>query len=248
MHVIGHRIIRLTQTDSTNREAWRLIEKENPSAGTIIVASYQNQGKGQGGNKWESERGENLLFSLIIEPRTIPVVKQFLINISVSLAICEAVSSLISDRTVLIKWPNDIYVENKKLAGILIENSIMADMITHCVIGIGINVNQTLFFSDAPNPVSLAQLSGEAFDLKVCLSCACIALEKWFTCLFDGEFAKIRELYHLTLLGFGTPRYFKANEEVFEGTITGVSEYGQLIIKHHDRIRQFDMKEVSFLF
>jgi len=132
--------------------------------GDIVICHEQTAGRGQRGNSWESEPGRNLTFSLLLRPRRIEAPDAFLMSMAVSIGITEALRKLLC-QDVLIKWPNDIYVGDRKLAGILIENSFSGRKIGHAIIGIGLNVNQTVFRSDAPNPVSMAELSGHEYDL-----------------------------------------------------------------------------------
>ena len=151
------RIIHIEETDSTNR--WL---KENGEGNMVVVADYQTAGKGCGTNSWESERGKNLTFSMLIHPENIPASRQFRITEIISVAICEVLEQYIGD--VSIKWPNDIYWRNGKLGGILIENALTGNQIRDCIIGVGLNVNQRRFLSGAPNPVSLWQISEHETD------------------------------------------------------------------------------------
>ena len=133
----------------------------------VVWADYQTAGKGQGTNSWESERGKNLLFSILYHPQDIPANRQFQISMAVSLAIADALGEQIGD--VSIKWPNDIYWRNAKIGGILIENRLMGQTIKDSIIGVGINVNQRQFHSDAPNPVSLWQIHGHETERETLL-------------------------------------------------------------------------------
>lgn len=133
----------------------------------VVWADYQTAGKGQGTNSWESERGKNLLFSILYHPQDIPANRQFQISMAVSLAIADALGEQIGD--VSIKWPNDIYWRNAKIGGILIENRLMGQTIKDSIIGVGINVNQRQFHSDAPNPISLWQIHGHETDRETLL-------------------------------------------------------------------------------
>ena len=151
------KIIHIAETNSTNN--WL---KEHGEDGLVVVADYQTAGRGCGTNKWESERGKNLLFSMLVHPHDIPAVRQFHISMAISLAICESLEQYIGDLS--IKWPNDIYWRNGKIAGILIENTLKGTVIKNSIIGVGLNVNQRDFRSDAPNPVSLWQVSGQETD------------------------------------------------------------------------------------
>ena len=157
-------IIHIDETDSTNRWLKSQQLTANSQKAIAVCAEYQTAGRGCGTNRWESERGKNLLFSLLLHPEQIHASKQFHISMVISLAITEALGQYIGNLS--IKWPNDIYWKNGKLAGILIENTLQGTMIKDCIIGVGLNVNQQHFRSDAPNPVSLWQICERETDCK----------------------------------------------------------------------------------
>ena len=174
------KIIHIDETDSTNR--WL---KENGKEEMIVIADYQTAGRGCGTNTWESERGKNLTFSILLHPTEIPASRQFLISEIVSVALCETLapylSPMASKEPLRIKWPNDIYYGDRKLCGILIENRLQGSTFKDSIIGIGINVNQKVFLSDAPNPVSLRQIIGHEVDREVLLNDFLHHLESVFT-------------------------------------------------------------------
>ena len=153
----------LKNIDSTSTELRRRMSAEELPHGYCISADFQTAGHGQATNHWESEDGKNLLFSLLLRPSVIPASEQFVITEIVTLAIINALQDYIRQR-ITIKWPNDIYVGDKKLCGILIENALCGPTIDTCIVGIGININQELFTSNAPNPISLKQLTGRDND------------------------------------------------------------------------------------
>ena len=152
-------IIHIDETESTNQ--W-LNNHKGGQVPCAVWADYQTAGRGCGTNTWESERGKNLLFSMLIRPEDIPVGRQFHISMAVSLAVCEALGRHIGDLS--IKWPNDIYWRNGKIGGILIEHTLLGQRIRESIIGIGLNVNQRTFHSDAPNPVSMWQICERETD------------------------------------------------------------------------------------
>ena len=159
------KVIHIDETDSTNR--WlRDYALSQPEGDYVVVSEYQTAGRGCGTNSWESERGKNLTFSLLIHPTEITADCQFRISEAVSLALCETLDGYVTDRQVSVKWPNDIYVDDCKICGMLIENRLRGRLMTDSIIGIGLNVNQREFFSDAPNPVSLVQLLGHEVALE----------------------------------------------------------------------------------
>ena len=157
--------IHLNETHSTNSYLRELImrEKEQPE-GTVVITDYQTAGRGQKGNSWESERGKNLTFSILLHPNHIPPGKQFILSQLISIAIVGVLKKY--DRHFTIKWPNDIYWKEKKIAGMLIEVDLTGSSLSNAIIGIGININQRHFKSDAPNPVSLTQITGKEHNLS----------------------------------------------------------------------------------
>ncbi len=156
----------LPSTDSTNnRLKQRLADGEPLPDGYCLYTFYQTAGRGQQGNSWESERGCNLLFSYLFRPEALPASHQFRLSMLVSVAVADILAELTGDKGISIKWPNDIYYHDRKICGILIENQLAGSLVSTAVAGVGINVNQTAFVSDAPNPVSLRQITGRCFDL-----------------------------------------------------------------------------------
>lgn len=154
----------LENTDSTNTYLWQML-KDNPDLpdATTVYTDYQTAGRGQTGNSWESEAGKNLLFSTLIKTNKLTPQNQFLLNELISIAIINVLRQYIPD--VCIKWPNDIYYHNRKLAGILIEGQISGSSLT-AIAGVGLNVNQMQFLSNALNPISLKQITGQDYNIK----------------------------------------------------------------------------------
>ena len=161
------------KTDSTNTLLKELIAKDQwPEAEQYLYTGFQTAGRGQTGNGWESEEGKNLLCSVLVESQKTKDKSPFYLNMAVSVAVCLLVKRSLSEsglcslsEAVHIKWPNDIYWQDKKVAGILIENAIVGNEVKYSIAGIGLNVNQTEWHSDAPNPVSLKQISGVEYDI-----------------------------------------------------------------------------------
>ncbi len=156
-------IILLDEVDSTN--TWLTANAMDLADGTAIMARAQTSGRGQRGTSWESAPGKNLTLSLLLNPKGLPAAKSFILSEAVAVAVAETIEMVEPDVKVSIKWPNDIYVENLKLGGILIENSLRGEEVGHSIIGLGLNVNQEEFLSDAPNPVSLFQITGIEYDV-----------------------------------------------------------------------------------
>ncbi|MFT5749355.1 MAG: BirA family biotin operon repressor/biotin-[acetyl-CoA-carboxylase] ligase [Ancylomarina sp.] len=238
------RIIRVNQLDSTNSYALQLLKDTNPSGGTVVMALNQTEGRGQQTNAWESERGKNLTISLILRPDFILAQDQFQISMLISLGIADYLKAYTEN--VSIKWPNDIYVGDKKIAGVLIEQSIMGAHLSHSVCGIGVNVNQKKFVSDAPNPVSLNILTNEYYQLENELVKLLAAFEKrYFQTMTNGG----RELevdYLKSLYWMNEEHTFEDEDGEFTGKIIGISKFGQLQIEEEE-IRTYNFKEVSFI-
>lgn len=244
--MFGTHIKYYSRLDSTNAEAWRLIRSEEAKEGMIIHAGFQIAGKGQVGASWESEEGKNLLISCITKPDYIAPAAQFNITKAVSLAVVDSIRSYLTGCEISIKWPNDIYAEDKKIAGVLIENSIMGDHIEFCVIGIGINVNQTEFVTDAPNPTSVKMIAGIQTETGDFLQIICEKLNKWLDLLKSGLLPHIHTAYLNQLFGYGQEKSFKAGGRLFRGVIKDVDPYGKLMLDHDGWIHSYDMKEICF--
>lgn len=244
--IIGNQIEHLSRTDSTNNYASRQLMTKRLPEGIVYSTSTQERGRGQVNQHWESEPEKNITMSVVIYPEFVPILRQFLISKAVALAVCDFVSAYVTD--VHIKWPNDIYVGKKKIAGTLIENSLRGGVISSSIVGVGLNINQRLFVSDAPNPVSLSLLTDKEFELDDCLEELCDRLDDWYMQLKTGEIQKINETYARRLFRMNEWAAYRAGEEEFEGKITGVDEIGRLVIEKRDGTKQqFHLKEVEFI-
>jgi len=245
-HTIGNNVVRLISTDSTNNYANQQIRENTVPEGTVFLAYEQTSGRGQLKNFWESESGMNLTFSIVLYPDFLEIRKQFMLSKVVTLGVHCALNKYID--SLRIKWPNDIYAGNKKLGGILIENSIMYGLIKSTVIGIGLNVNQTEFRSSAPNPVSMKLLTNQHLDSERILDEVLSGIDKYYSMLKDGEGEKIDREFISVLYRFNEKHDFKADDQLFEGVIVGVNAIGQLQIRKNDsQIAEFHFKEVEFL-
>ena len=243
---IDNPIIKFESIDSTNNYATNHLVEEGWLEGTVVFADVQLKGKGQLQNSWESEKGKNLLISIVLYPEFVPVQNQFEISKVIALSVCEVVSLFVEN--VSIKWPNDIYVGNQKIAGILIENAVIGNELSYSVAGVGLNVNQQLFLSDAPNPVSLYQLKGIEFDREEILSLLLQSVWKWYEMLKQKNILAIDTAYLNLLYQLDVEATYKDDSGVFSGKIIGVDPIGQLMIeKSSGEIRSYFFKEVAFL-
>ena len=238
-------IIRIRQTTSTNWHLLQLSNEEKLAEGTIVVTDHQTQGRGQGNNSWESEPGANLTFSILLYPLSVNASQQFILSKVVSLAVYDFVSQHVSGVTV--KWPNDVYVAEKKIAGILIENFIIGGCITKTIAGVGLNINQKRFFSDAPNPVSLQQLTGKTCQLENCLQSLHEHIAARYRMMTENT-EKLNSDYLNRLYHYGKLCRYSANGVIFDATISGVNNDGMLeMITASREYKVFGFKEVEFI-
>jgi len=246
--LFGNKIIRLDSVTSTNVYLINLLKKGFLQEGTLVISDNQYAGKGLDKNVWESENGKNLTFSVILHPDFLPAEKQFMLTKAISLAVCRFIKMYIVDEHVKIKWPNDIYIENQKVAGILINNSIQGSQMIYSVVGIGININQTAFLSDAPNPVSLAIKNNKIYDLEDCLNQLCRCLDTFYYSLQTKKWKIIDREYLTGLYQYQLPKTYYYKEKEIQATITGVSAFGklQLTIISGEKI-ECDLKEIGFI-
>ena len=241
------KIIHIDETDSTNRWIRNFLSKD-----TFIVvwADFQTAGRGCGTNRWESERNKNLTFSILIHPQNMPATQQFDISMAISLAICEALGQHIlqpEDRSVVrngdlsIKWPNDIYWRDGKIAGILIEHTLHGSVVKDSIIGIGLNVNQRVFHSDAPNPISLWQICGQETDREQLLHDILCAFERYLE-------QDIREQY-LGMLYRRRGFYPYADQNgIFMAELVTVEPDGHLLLRDDNgHERRYAFKEVCYV-
>lgn len=242
---MGVRIISVSETGSTNSA---LASMAGITHGTVLTAGAQTAGRGQRGNTWEAEPGKNLTFSMLLRPTSISASNQFELSQIVSLAIVSVLDDALGVRTA-IKWPNDIYAGDGKICGILIENTLIGMRIERSIVGIGLNVNQNVFLSDAPNPVSMAGVAGHEFDTGMLLEkITDKILDTFDTYETEPEPAELGALYFSRLWrnhGF-YPYRDAATGMQFEAEIAGVSPSGVLTLREEDgRLHEYRFKEVA---
>ncbi len=241
-------MIILDETSSTNSELKQLQKKEKLPEGSIVMAEYQTHGRGQAGNTWFSDKGCNLLFSFILYPKLIAANKQFIISRIVSLAIKKVLDRYIDN--ISIKWPNDIYWKDKKIAGMLIENSLMGQKINSSIIGIGLNVNQDGFPKDLPNPVSMKMITRNEYSRDELLSFFLSEFNLLYQSLQNGGDEKVIESdYMRNLYRRDDYHWFEDSKERYKGRIIDVLPSGHLVIEtlNNKEERIYAFKEVSFV-
>ena len=244
---IGKNIIELDVVDSTNNYASKLAANREALDGTVVIAHFQGEGKGQRGNVWRSEPGKNLTFSLVLNPKRVLPSEAFVISKIVSLAICKYLETVI-DEYVFIKWPNDIYVGKNKVCGILIENQFKGKNFECAIIGIGINVNLTNF-QNLPRVTSLCLESKKELDLKSVLNGLLKSIEISYLRFQREGISAIHEEYLDNLLFVGEMRRYKTLHGDITGKIVNVLSSGQIEIKPKEgQLFNFDIKELEYEF
>jgi BirA family transcriptional regulator, biotin operon repressor / biotin---[acetyl-CoA-carboxylase] ligase len=244
--IIGSKLYFFENLTSSNTKASDLLKNNKLDEGAVIYTNFQLAGKGQTGNRWESEDGKNLLISIVLFPSLIKPTDQFLISMTISLGICDFLKRYIP--VCSIKWPNDIYVNNDKIAGILIENSLMGDLIENCIAGIGLNINQIKFLGDAPNPVSLSKITGMNFNLDICLSQLTSDLDKRYKELISECYTQIRQEYISQLYRVNEWSDYRDQNGVFKGRIKSVTDTGKLQVERlAGSIHEYSFKEIDFI-
>jgi len=214
---------------------------------TVMDADFQTGGRGQLGNSWESERRKNLTFSLVCHPTFLPATRQFALSEAMALAVRDALSELTDGITV--KWPNDIYWNDRKICGILIECNLSGATLQDCIIGVGVNVNQLHFTSDAPNPVSLVQIMGFTFNRKHLLEDIVNRFSTYYQSLKAGQLEKVAQTYRQHLYRKeGFHPYEEPTGERFEAAIIDVEPSGHLVVQTREGdLRKYELKQVRFI-
>ena len=242
---MGRKIEYLTQCHSTSEELALRIKNSTLEEGYIVVAGFQTGGKGQRGNTWDSEANKNLLFSLYLKPTFLSLDDLYIINVLVSVALQEAVLALIPKSSVEVKWPNDLYVDNRKIAGVLVESSIVQSEVRHLIVGIGLNVNQIEFSTESVT--SLGLQTGQEYDLPSVLELVTLKIEEKYLQLNSGGVQRLIFDYHQAMRWRGELHIFETKEGNLSGEIIGINNKGMLMLKHNAELRSYGIKEIKFI-
>ncbi len=241
---LGKTITSLPECHSTNDFMAQLAAKEQVTHGDILTADFQSKGKGQRGNTWMSEKGKNLLFSIFLQPDFLKVDDIFLLNIVAGLAGTQLINQFVPGTGCELKWPNDVYVNGKKISGILIETSI-SKQLDFVVVGIGFNVNQSHFA--LPTATSLKIETGRDHDLLSVLEVFSENFESYYDLLGQGKRSHILRSYHDKMMWRGEVHTYRNNGTEFEAVLIGINETGNLVLNCNGVSRQFRTKEVEFV-
>jgi BirA family transcriptional regulator, biotin operon repressor / biotin---[acetyl-CoA-carboxylase] ligase len=242
---LGKNIVFMPECHSTNSHALQLCQ-QSPSTpeGTIIITDNQTAGRGQRGNKWITEPGNNFTLSIILKPTFLRIKDQFFLTVFISLSVRDYLHEK-GCTAIRIKWPNDIYVGSKKICGILIENIIAGDRFSNVVIGIGLNVNQDEFGMDSATSLRLELEQG--FNLQSELELLLANIEARYLKLRRNELQSLMVEYLSLMYWRGEVHLFSSNDKDFEGTITGLDEVGRLKILTDTGENSFDVKEINYV-
>ena len=236
-------IYRFPITTSTNDDA----RDEKYREGDVVWADFQTAGRGQRGHEWHSRKGENLTFSVVLEPNFVPIAEQFAVSEVVALSLVDMLAEYGTEAR--IKWTNDIYVGDRKLVGILIEHSLAATTLRRTIVGVGINVNQTEFDSSLPNPVSMAQLLNKELNTEEVLQCFLKYLQRNYEVLRDGGAKELHNRYNELLYRLNEYHtYALPSGEKFKAKILGTAPSGALRLEDEEgKMKDYLFKEVEFV-
>jgi BirA family biotin operon repressor/biotin-[acetyl-CoA-carboxylase] ligase len=245
---IGRNRIRFDGVDSTNNYAAELLRQVGILEGTLITANYQTAGRGQRSNAWQSEAGKNILCTYILKPTWLAVDRQFALNKAVALAVQRTIQSFCAQRSVWIKWPNDVLVNDSKVAGILIENTVSGGQIVSSLAGIGVNVNQQNMSIEGRNVCSIADVLNQTFSLDAVQDELSEQLEAVYLGLRTGNDKKIDEEFSSVLYKRDEVCAFETANGLRRFVVRGVSEQGQLIVEDTEGNKhQFNHGEVHMI-
>lgn len=239
----GQQLIWLPACASTNSEAQALIVQNRASDGCTIITDFQTAGRGQRGNQWEAAPAENLMLSVVWQPRFLAAAQQFQLSQAVALGVHDWATTLLGpDPKLKLKWPNDLYYGDQKLGGILIENSLSGPKIQHSVVGIGLNINQQAF--DNVAATSFTQLTGRRYPREVLAGRLLECLERRYLQLRAGQVGHLRQDYLRVLYRYQEEHLFLIEGRPQSGHIVGVEEDGRLAVALGNELRRFGMQEI----
>ena len=241
--------IKLSIIDSTNNEAQRQIQNGvAPKGDFVIRADFQTDGRGQRGNTWHSPNAMNLMFSYVYFPVKLEVRHQFMLSQAAATAVAEYLTRK-GVEGVSIKWPNDIYVGMKKICGMLIENTVSGHYIRYSIIGIGVNINQTKFPENLPNPTSLTIHTGKQYDLDEEFATILEILRQKIYAISTANAGSLMQSYKSVMLGLNKPLIYRSGGKVFKGIIRDVAHNGMITVEDAEthETQQYAFNEVNLV-
>jgi BirA family biotin operon repressor/biotin-[acetyl-CoA-carboxylase] ligase len=245
--IFGRQLIEFDEVDSTNLIAQDLLKNQKVFEGSVITANYQFQGRGQMGTSWVSQKGQNLLMSLVLTPTFLPIENQFYLSKIVAIGLVSVLKK-IGLASAKIKWPNDIYVGTKKVSGILIESNLRGVRMESAVIGVGLNVNQEDFGIYKESSSSLKLLVGQSFQIDEVRNLITDELLTWYQHLNDLNYELIDNFYHKNLIYFNEWATYEIDSQQVIRKIVAVNAAGNLcLISQEGKITSYGMKELKFI-
>lgn len=244
----GQQLVWLPACPSTNTVAQQLQRENRASEGCTVITGHQTAGRGQRGNQWEAAAHENLTLSVVWHPTFLAATEQFLLSQAVALAALDWAGRWLgasAEASLRVKWPNDLYVGNQKLGGILIENTLSGSKIQCSIVGIGLNVNQQVFA--VPTATSLGQLTGRPYDLAEAAARLLECLEARYLQLRAGRVGQLRQAYLAALYRYRQPHRFLVDGQETTGEIVGVEADGRLAVRLAGGVRYFGLQEIRYL-
>lgn len=242
----NHRHIEIL--DSTNIEMKRSLTTETLHEGTLITCSEQQSGRGYAGAVWQSEAGKNIVMSLLLKPVFLEARFQFYLNQIVTLGIYNALTPLVKENHLKIKWPNDIMYKDKKLCGILIENTVQGNMLHHSIIGIGLNVNETGWKKkNLPDATSLKQITKQNQDVAKIIAAICEHIEAYYLRLKNGKLEEIQALFMKHLYRVEEKHPYIIHGKKMKAKIVGLNSEGRLVLDSKDGFHVCEFKEVEYI-
>lgn len=244
--IIGHELVFLPETDSTNHQMQMLLKSGDVAEGLVIQAGQQIAGRGQMGKRWVSEPNQNILMSFVLYPNFLLPEQQFYISIAMSLGVHDFLSGIIEN--CYIKWPNDLMVGKKKIAGILIQNTLSGEKISSTVVGIGLNVNQLQFDGNLSHATSLRLEAGILFSLDECVEKLNARLNDRYVQLKSMDWTQMKEEYYARMMGMNQVSYYMVNGQTIKGIVRGVDENGGLKLEVDGQVHQYNFGEATYIY
>lgn len=245
---VGRAHIHLAETESTNSYAAYLLNSDEAIEGTVVTTDFQSGGRGQIGRSWYGSSGLNVMCSVVLKPKFLLPRDQFELSIAICCAVQKTIARLSPNEDTAVKWPNDVYIGDNKVAGILIQNTIAGSTISDTIVGIGINVNEEVFPTHIPNPTSLRMVNGTPYSLDVVYANLFRDIEQYYLKLKSGDRDGLRAEYHQHLYRCDQPAEFGLAEGgQLTGIIQHVDEQGKLVMLVNGEERKYAFREVSFL-
>ncbi len=245
--IFGGQLIEIDEVDSTNLRAQELLKNQKVVEGAVIASNFQTNGRGQIGTSWFAEKGQNLLFSLVLFPSQLPLERQFYLSKVIAVGIVTFIHE-IGIPCAKIKWPNDIYVGSKKVCGVLIENNLRGYRIESSIVGVGLNVNQEDFGIFGESASSLKLLLGQDFNRNGLRSMLLLQLAYWYNMLMKGDYSEIDSMYHQNLLYSNQWAEFEINNRRLLRKVIEVNPQGLLCLESETgQIETYGMKQLKFI-